>query len=275
MNGTVLPEEQELLMAGYVLGDLSQEESQQFEQLLVANPHLQNEIVQLQQSLDAAYGAQVSPPAHLKNSILDAVNQTAEQTAQTVEPSVNREPSSPSPVPPPARASQPSTPKRFIQWAVSGLAIVAALIAAALGVQNYTLRQALEGRESLPTAQSETDQLTFALTSDDSETGEVELVINPAQSSGQLEAQGLPPLDEGKVYVLWTVVEENTPVTTDEKNAILTAVFTVDEAGSQSQQITVPSVYRDPSLLKAVAVTIEDADAPQAHQSAPILIEQL
>lgn len=249
MSEVVISEDQKLLMAGYVLGDLNQEEGQLLEQLLAANPHLQTDLAALQQSLEVTYGSEISPPVRLKSAVLSAVH------------------------PVPERAGN----RRFmLQWAVGGLGMAAALLAAALGLQNYTLRQALQARQSAPIAQSETEPLTFELKAEqNSQSGEVTLIVYPDESSAELRAQGLPPLPEGEVYALWTVVRDDAPVTTDRKNAILTAVFTVDEAGRQSQQITVPGVYRDRSLLKAVAVTIEGAAAPQKHQSDPILIQRL
>jgi hypothetical protein len=102
------------------------------------------------------------------------------------------------------------------------------------------------------------------------------VVINPDTLAGSLKVDNLPPLDPGSVYVLWTVVDPNARVTTDEKNAILTAVFTVDENGQVSQPIDLPAVYRrDPGLIRAVAITQESADVPQAHRSKPILIQRL
>lgn len=247
MSEVVIPEDQQLLMAGYVLGDLSLEESQLLEQLLAANPHLQTDLAVLQQSLEVTYSSEISPPTRLKSSVMAAVNPVSEREDN----------------------------RRLTNWIVGGLGIAAALLAAALGVQNYTLRQALQARPA-QVAQSGTEPLTFALKAEQgSQSGEVALIVSPNESSAELRAQGLPPLAEGKVYVLWTVVRDGTPVTTDQKNAILTAVFSVDKAGRQSQQITVPDVYRDRSLLKAIAVTIEDAAAPQRHQSSPILIQRL
>jgi anti-sigma factor RsiW len=80
MTGSV-PSEQQLLMAGYILGDLSPEEAVAFEQLLATDPSLMQELAQLQQALDLAYGVEVQPPPHLRTSILKA-HQTAPQTEQ-------------------------------------------------------------------------------------------------------------------------------------------------------------------------------------------------
>ncbi|NEP20277.1 MAG: hypothetical protein F6J97_25925 [Leptolyngbya sp. SIO4C1] len=69
--------------------------------------------------------------------------------------------------------------------------------------------------------------------------------------------------------------ETDAAYTTDDKNAILTEVFTVNDQALLSEQILVPRAFRDADLVEAVAITIEDAEAPQRHESAPILIKQL
>jgi hypothetical protein len=101
-------------------------------------------------------------------------------------------------------------------------------------------------------------------------------VINPDTLAGSLTVENLPPLEPGSVYVLWTVVDPNATATVDQKNAILTTVFTVDEQGRMSQPIDLPPVYRrDRNLVRAVAITKESAAAPQDHLSPPLLIQPL
>ncbi len=260
----IAPLEQQLLIAGYILGGLSRSEARLFEQLLVANPALWQEVAQLQRSLDLAYGTEVTPPPHLKTAVLTAANQSASQPAAT------------------AIANRPNRRRtqRLTRWA-SGLgAAAAALLIVALGVQNYTFRQALQATS----VQQPSSETTFSLAPvESSQKGSVDLTVDPARAEAVLKAEGLAPLPADQVYALWTVVSENAPVTTDPKNAVLTAVFTVDSTGNQTQQIAVPSVFRgdqdaatpDFGLIEAIAVTIESAAAPQQHQSAPILIERL
>ncbi len=261
----IAPLERQLLIAGYILGDLSRSEARLFEQMLAADPALWQEVAQLQRSLDLAYGTEVTPPPHLKTAVLTAASQPAPQPAAT--PSVTV-------------VTNRRRTRRFTRWA-SGLgAAAAALLVVALGVQNYTFRQALQAIS----VQQPSSETTFSLAPvESSQKGSVDLTVNPARAEAVLKAEGLAPLPADQVYVLWTVVSENAPVTTDQKNAVLTAVFTVDSAGNQTQQIAVPSVFRgdqdaatpDFGLIKAMAVTIESAAAPQQHQSTPILIERL
>lgn len=74
--------------------------------------------------------------------------------------------------------------------------------------------------------------------------------------------------------MLWTVLQPDAPFTTDEKNAILTGVFAVDEQ-NKSAKITLPPVYREQQWIKAIAITVEADDAPQENLSSPILMGSL
>jgi hypothetical protein len=71
------------------------------------------------------------------------------------------------------------------------------------------------------------------------------------------------------------VLEPDVPFTTDSKQAILTEVFQVDSEGTVSKTISVPQVYRSSDVVAKVAVTIEDANSPQAHIGTPIMITKL
>ena len=69
-----------------------------------------------------------------------------------------------------------------------------------------------------------------------------------------------------KAYALWTVVGKDVPYTTDEKGAILTAVFQVNELGNFSQEIAIPQPHLEPKTVQKIAITVEDVSAPQNHQ---------
>lgn len=271
--------EQQNLAAGYVLGDLGLEESRLLAQLLTDNPSLQTEIVELQQSLDQVYGEEIALPASLKSRVLAASSQANDLVAASILDTV------PDVAPPVALNSSPliDARSRFrlrftgsaAQRALSGLGIVAAGAAIALSIQNYSLKQQLQQLQaSLIESPADTVALSLEPTNA-SQAGAVELIVSPSQLTAQLKAAALPPLKAGQVYALWTVVAENAPVTADSKNAILTAAFTVDESGNLAEQISLPSVFQNQAAVKAVAITIEDATAPQLHQSSPILIQRL
>ncbi|MEA5447745.1 anti-sigma factor [Leptolyngbya sp. CCNP1308] len=257
MTGSISPEQLQHLLAGYVLYDLSAEESTTLAELLATNPALQRDIDQLQQALEMVYdGDPGSSPVHLRAALLQSASKLAESKSDSVS------------------ATPLSTPLlRPRRWGGFWGAAAAALIAG-LSVSNLLLWRTLQLERA---SQPDGETLTIALGSpEDDGPGQAQVVINPDTLAGSLTVENLPPLEPGSVYVLWTVVDPNATATVDQKNAILTTVFTVDEQGQVSQPIDLPPVYRrDRDLVRAVAITKEDAADPQAHLSAPLLIQLL
>jgi anti-sigma-K factor RskA len=244
-------EELQLLIAGYVLGDLSPEEAAEFERLLVQNPAIAEELAQMQKALETSYTLpEVTPPAHLRSVILDNVR------------AVNSE----------IGASVASRSRRQLPWR-SLIEVVAAALIVALGINNYRLQQALQ---TSPTETQPYSTLTYTLdaTKADSKASAT-VVVNPNNLEATITVKNLPPLPSGRVYVLWTVLKQNAPFTTDDKEAILTEIFQVDDRGNFSQTIAVPKAYRSKELVTKVAVTMEDANAPQRHVGSPIIVTGL
>lgn len=279
--------EQQMLLAGYILGDLSSEEALSFDRLIKADRQfVEAELVQLQQSLETIYGEEIAPPDYLKNRTLLAVTQAnAQANAQTGSVFSNRLSSRKTE----REIAAVSRRLSFPRWtALGGLGLATAGLIVAMGFQNYGLRRSLQALQSAPTEQPVTETLTFALApvegapkgTQSGETtgkiaGEIKIVVDPIKLTGFVETKNLPPLKADKVYALWAVVAEDAPVTKDSQNAILTAVLPVTVAGSETQQIAIPSVFRDRALIKAVAITVEDAAAPQRHQASPLFIQKL
>ncbi|MGF1569126.1 MAG: anti-sigma factor domain-containing protein [Nodosilinea sp.] len=254
MTGAMPSDHQQRLIAGYVLGDLDPEEAQAFAQQLIADPTLRQEVDRMQQALEAAFlPPEVSPPAALRAAILEAHRQ------------------------PPA-AANPLRQRHALldqprRWWMGGLGAVAAAAIAALSLSNLLLWQAL--REArLATVDVPTLAISLAPIEGDLP-AQATVTLNPSRLEGTLTVENLPPLPNGQVYVLWTVLTDNAAFTTDAKNAILTQVFTVDAQGNRSTSIVVPPAFRDPDLVTAMAITVENADAPQRHESPPLLIESL
>jgi anti-sigma factor RsiW len=70
----------QLMIAGYVLGDLDPDEAVEFEQLLATDPAIAAEVAQMQNALETAYApVEISPPSHLRSAIMAA---QAAETAQ-------------------------------------------------------------------------------------------------------------------------------------------------------------------------------------------------
>lgn len=251
-------EELHLLIAGYVLGDLSPEEAAEFEQILAQDPAIVAEIAQMQSALETTYGAtEVVPPPHLRSHILGPVDQGLPQTEHNLQPEPTSLPT----------RSRPFSSLR------SWLEIAAVVLLIALGINNYRLSRALQA------SQAETLRyaaLTYQLQATQANSSaSAQVMVDPNTLKGRLTVQNLPPLPAGKVYVLWTVLDPTAPFTTDTKDAILTQTFQVNDRGASVQEIVVPPAFRSREFVSKVAVTIEDAATPQKHVGKPIMVAKL
>ncbi|GAB4349449.1 MAG: hypothetical protein Fur0042_16790 [Cyanophyceae cyanobacterium] len=254
-------EELELLVAGYVLNSLSPEEVDRLATLATPT-QLKTLVREMEQSLGLAYDPPlVEPSPRLRSAVLAAA---ADLDAIATDPIAA----------PPIPSAAPV--QALPTWARAVGAIAAVLIAA-LATGNWILWRSLQMQRA-QTAPGDrplvvTLQPTAALTAP----ATVVFNANPDTLEATLTVSQLPPLDRGKVYVLWTVVAPNAPVTTDDKGAILTQVLEGPAAQGRSQRRTfrLPPVFENLDLVEAIAITIEDADAPQRHDAAPILIQQL
>ncbi|NEP19567.1 MAG: anti-sigma factor, partial [Leptolyngbya sp. SIO4C1] len=199
MTASMPTEEQQLLIAGYVLGHLDADEAAAFLQQIAAHPMLQQEVQRLQKALEAGLApADVTPPPHLRTALL---NHAQAQTQAEGRPFSLQ-----------ATAPLPAWVKR--------LGAIAALTIVGLSLSNVflwrsaqKLRLALEGQPTL--------QITLEPTEADL-SASATVSVDPNRLQATLTVKNLPPLPADKVYVLWTVLETDAAYTTDDKNAILT-----------------------------------------------------
>lgn len=245
-------EELQLLIAGYVLGDLSPEEATEFEQLLAQDPAIAVEVAHMQAALETTYATvEMPPPPELRSRILAAAQPAPSQPRNIINLH---------------KASQFVSPRSLVE-------IAAAALIVALGINNYRLSQALQ------ISQAETQKyaaLTYQLQATQANSpAAAKVVVDPNTLKGTIVVQNLPPLPPGKVYVLWTVLAPAAPFTTDAKDAILTQAFEVDERGSSVQEIVAPAAFRSQEFITKVAVTMENATAPQKHVGKPIMVAKL
>lgn len=250
---TSMPSEDlQLLAAGYVLGDLSPQEATAFEQLLASDPAIATEVIQLQTVLEQVYASpEVAPRGELRSRILE--NALISATQQTATPTVK----------PPYRRQL--TIRDVFEVAAIGLIAI-------LGINNYRLSQVLQ------TSQTETQRYAtiYELQSTISnQQAFAKVVVNPKTLEGRLSVQYLPPAPSGKVYVLWTVLQPNAPFTKDKKDAVLTQIFQVNEQGQLTQPIVLPVAFRTQAQVTTMAVTLEEAQAPQKHLGKPIMLAKL
>lgn len=270
MTGYVTPDQIEQLIAGYVLCDLSPEEFETFEQLLREQPELWEKVAEAQTAFDRTFANEQVAPAYLKQSILSAytvLNQPFQVTSEERDrPSLEV-----------VQADSATNVVPFLSRWRQGIGAAAAVLIAGLSISNYLLWQSLQSLQANQRPITE-KPLVFALEStpiNPARDASVKVVVNPNDLEATLNIQNLPPLKKGEVYVLWTVVKPNAPVTVDDKDAILTQVLKIDAQGRLEKQIAVPPVFRDRDLIRAMAITIEDANAPQKHLAQPILIKRI
>jgi anti-sigma-K factor RskA len=234
------------------LGDLDPEEAAELEQLLSHNSAMTAEAEQMQKALELAYGvSEVRPPDHLRSMILNAA-----QPQSAARPAVT------------PRVNQNLVTRR--SWWNRSIAAAAAMVILALGINNYRLWQTLQASRTPQPLQP----VTYSLQSTGANAATAAVQVNPNTLEAELTVQNLSPLPPGKTYALWTILKKNAPFTADAKGAVLTEAFNVDDRGTVSRTIAVPDIYRAQEWIARVAVTVEDANAPQKHQGKPILITQ-
>ena len=245
---TLPPECERLLISGYVLGNLSPAEAMLFQEMLAENPDLREEVAIMQRALDLAYAPpEIAPPEALRAKVLAAA-----KISPTVAPEVAELPK-----------SKPQLSWNKILGAIALISIMG------LGIINYRFWRTIEAAkvETL-----ETEKRTYILESQDSSNkGVAKLVVDPAKLNAILTVNNLPPLPPGKVYALWTVVGKDAPFTTDEKGAILTAIFEVNTSSKIDREIILPQPHLTGKAIAKMAITIEDKAAPQEHQGSILI----
>ena len=191
MTGPLLPERLEELLAGYVLGNLSAQEAEEFRQLLAENPELGLEINHLQEVLELMPYAlpEVAVPQHLRSVILEVANVSTNGN---------------------------STPKRSLfSWKKIAGSIAAVLILA-LGFDNYRLRQqlstiqaqAVRQKDVIAMLQNPNTHLVSLKGMDIASAASGSIVITPGEQNVALVLQNLPILPKGQSYHLWAVVND-------------------------------------------------------------------
>jgi anti-sigma-K factor RskA len=178
------------LIAGYVLGDLSSTEAENFRQLLAVYPEIADEVNRLQEVLAAIpYGlADSEPSPNLKLAILESA------LHPTYGPTVTKKYSS-----------------HLRIWGG-----IAALFTIALGIDNYTVRHKLatyqatilKQRDVIAMLQQPNTQIVSLKGMDGFSNASGNLVMTAGQTEAVLLLQNLPSLPQGQSYQLWSVLNE-------------------------------------------------------------------
>lgn len=234
-----LSDGEKLLIAGYILGDLDVEESQELERLLLGNLAAQEELQAMQtcfQLLPHAL-AKEFPPDRLQDRVMEASGVSA--SPLTLPSSIERFP------------MERSFWRRNV-WSLLmfGATILTALF---LGVENVGLRQRLslaqQDREAQRVAailQKPTSRLV-ALKGEGNKTAAGTLLFTPGQWKEVIVSLGnLPPLPPEQVYRMWLSLENN--------QTLLCGEFNTNTEGSVFVRLT-PAIT-PPKGVKATGIFV-------------------
>jgi anti-sigma-K factor RskA len=265
MTQPPLPETWQTLLAGYVLDDLSSDEMETFKQLLEADPSLTEEIQHYQEALSLLPYAlpDQTPPPHLRSSIFNAIEASSKTAA----------------------APHPNPTRPLIPLWLTLIGSAIALIAMALGADNYRLRQAnhrlnhensrliaensqlqqeVKQSRTVVAALEQPNTQIYKLVGATDSTAAASLVISPSQHVA-IVARNLPKLVNDQAYRLWAIQTGVTqPTYCGQFNASGTEVTTttwaaptkvcssvVDQMLITAESITAPPTPAGPLVLKS------------------------
>jgi anti-sigma-K factor RskA len=234
----------------YVLGELSPDERTAFERQMASDAALAAEVGRLRNTFELLpYGNVTPPPAGLRDRVMAAAVAEAE------------------PVPQPARSESAKVvpfpvarPARRIVWSRFAAA-AAAVLALALGIDSWRVRQELSLQRDVTALLSEPNVVhTFDLAGKGGAFARVSLDMDAKK--GALVAHNLPPLPAGQVYRLWAAVGDK---------SVECGQFNAPNDGVTKTQFAVPvESYTAP--IGKLFVTVEPT-APTPTPTGPTVME--
>lgn len=207
MNESIDLEYIKNLAAGFVVDDLTPEETEEFRQLLAENPHAIAEVEDLQEVLRQVLDGfiDVEVPTHLLPQIIAQAEDSVPETTRNHH------------LQPPHQPKLKRLPRPGMRFAAG----IAAIFTIFLGIDNYRLRQNLGiiTAENLQLRRDANQALVVKNLLQNSQTrlftleavnssniGAGRMIINPEQKKAVMVFQNLPAPPPGNVYMLWTVV---------------------------------------------------------------------
>ncbi|MGF1458165.1 MAG: anti-sigma factor domain-containing protein [Leptolyngbyaceae cyanobacterium] len=248
-----LSNEEQALVAGYVLGDLTPEEEAQVAQLLTTNAAMQKEIEALQVSLDLIpHGLDpMMPPAGLEDKLMRAYEASEAGEAGQV-------------------AQRPGVQTaRSRSWSkiIAALSIPALLL---LALDNVRLRRQFSFAQGDRPAEvaailQQPQSRLVALQGDDSAGT---LLFTPGQwEQVVVSIADLPPLPPEQVYRMWLSLDNGQP--------FLCGEFTTDEQGSVFITLNPPANIPDGVKAQGVFVTQAAASDPLEPTGEPLIVGEI
>ncbi|MBW4487975.1 MAG: anti-sigma factor [Trichocoleus desertorum ATA4-8-CV12] len=230
MTESWFSEQVEELIIGYVLEDLSPEETEEFQQLLADHPEIGSEVARLREVLALLpYSLpELQLPARLRSAIL--------ASARTA-------------------SSRPVRSRSPFRWSLVGTGI-AALLALGLGLDNYRLRQELLAARSRNTVitllQEPSTRLLTLVGTEQATTASGSVVINLNAQTAVIVLKNLPAPAGDQIYRLWAINQEQ---------KIPCGQFAANSQGMVLNQLFLP----DPACSSAastLAVSLEPIPSP-------------
>jgi Anti-sigma-K factor rskA len=233
MMNSVLSDEIKQLAAGYVLDELEPSEVAAFEQMMLEDATLRQEVRELQLVMGGlAFDVpQLQPPPHLRAKVLQLADTTREV----------------------------AMPPKKIDWS-RVIAIFAFITAAALSIDNLRLRQDLSfARQQTPERVANLLQRPnsklIALTDRTTGTSGGTVLFTPGKwQEVVISVRNLPPLPAQQVYRLW--------LTLNNQQIIYCGEFRTDGRGNASQPINPPQVPPVGTKATGLFVTVDRENAP-------------
>lgn len=282
MTAPLPPEYLEELLAGYVLGNLSPEEAEDLQRILLDRPELVAEVEILQEVLAVLpYALPVMEPSlQLRKNILDAltlnnspVNNSPVNNSldHALENSLGHDltkssqnPSSHIQSSLKDRIDRPSWQKS-LSWkkVIGGFA---ALMAVSIAVDGFRLRQQvvvmqrqISGqRDLIAMLQQPNTRLVSLKGMDQAVTASGNIVVTPGEPKAVLILQNLTPLPDGQTYQLWSIVNNQ---------KIPWEQFRVDQKGTVFVKLSLP----ENQSVTRLAITVE-LSPPPLEPSGPMVM---
>jgi anti-sigma-K factor RskA len=239
MNDHLAFEHWQELVAGFVIGDLDANETQELQRLLADRPELTLEVSQLQEVLRQVVeeGAAVEPSAHLCWEILHAI----EQEESSVETS-------------PQEAISPTFRPQWRKLWYTIRGAIAATAIGALGWHDYQVQQALDHSEKLVAMLQTPNTRIFqfrGMSAAKQASGSV--MLNIANNRAAIAIRDLP-VAQGKFYRLWAIVNAD-------RKLLCRTTLPSDKAAIVNEFGISPDRFSElyHPQLKGFVVTVEDS----------------
>lgn len=254
MTPTPLPENWRSLLAGYVLDDLTPEETAQVQTWLTHYPEVAAELAALESSWHAMPEGlpPQSPPPLLRDRVLTAVQSPPATSAPTTAPA--------SPV--------ATAPRRSVRpWGWAGLGLGWAVTAAALVgvmVENQRLKQELLQSEAVVASFSQPNNRLYTLAGTEAQPqASGRLVVDPEDETALIVTADLPTLAANQVYRLWAIADQD-PLFCGQFNP---------NAAQSTNQWQLPDAACGAAGVQML-ITAESADAPPVPVGTLVLQSQ-